>query len=446
MERDAVDRMHSLFYLVEPEINQLREEGCNIEALAAEWEELKDSADLNLRLRFYDEKLAKCQPEPDFPYHEPSGLEEIRLARPDGPRRMAHDLRGDALYDRLYGAWLGRCAGCILGKPVESWPGKQIRDYLKLAGAFPLENYIPMMDPMPQGYEWFLAGNPAATTRGNIAQMVRDDDTDYTIVGLRILETYGLDFTPADVANFWLEHLPFRQVYTAERMAYRNFVNGIMPPLSATYRNPYREWIGAQIRADSWGYAAPGWPEKAAEFAWRDASISHVKNGIYGEMWAAAMIAAAFATDDPEEIIEIGLSEIPQRSRLAEAIRSVLQWHDEGLDWLAAWERINEAYGVYHWVHTINNACIVALALLWGEGDFGRTISIAVMGGWDTDCNGATVGSICGAMLGAKALPQDPWIAPLNDTINSFVLGEQHNKISDLARRSLTIAEKVVEV
>ena len=106
MERDAVDRMHSLFYLVEPEINQLREEGCNIEALAAEWEELKDSADLNLRLRFYDEKLAKCQPEPDFPYHEPSGLEEIRLARPDGPRRMAHDLRGDALYDRLYGCLL----------------------------------------------------------------------------------------------------------------------------------------------------------------------------------------------------------------------------------------------------------------------------------------------------------------------------------------------------
>ena len=92
----------------------------------------------------------------------------------------------------------------------------------------------------------------------------------------------------------------------------------------ATHHNPYREWIGAQIRADSWGYAAPGNPELAAEFAWRDARLSHVKNGIYGEMFCAAMIAAGFAVADPLKVVEAGLSQIPSCSRLYKDMRETV--------------------------------------------------------------------------------------------------------------------------
>src|SRR5690606_27994138 len=129
-------------------------------------------------------------------------------------------------------------------------------------------------------------------------------------------------------ANLWLSTLPYHCTYTAERVAYRNLILGKWPPATSTYRNPYRECIGAQIRADGFGYACPGRPELAAELAWRDASLSHVKNGIYGEMWMAAAIATAFVTDDIYEVIETATSEIPKESRFAAMVRNMLGWRE----------------------------------------------------------------------------------------------------------------------
>jgi ADP-ribosylglycohydrolase len=244
------------------------------------------------------------------------------------------------------------------------------------------------------------------------------------------------------VADEWLELLPFHQVYTAERVAYKNLVNDIPPPSSARTNNPFREWIGAQIRADAFGYVNAGNPERAAEFAYRDAAVSHVRNGIYGEMWSAATIAAAFVTDDVREALEIGLSEIPRNSRLAEAGRKALQWSREFPTWEACWNRARQDYGGLNWVHTINNALWVMLGLLYGEKDFGRTIAIAVRCGDDTDCNGATAGSILGAMLGADALPER-WTAPFHDRVRSYVTGFDGSRVSDLAARTITQHERL---
>ncbi|HEX2159790.1 MAG TPA: ADP-ribosylglycohydrolase family protein, partial [Actinomycetes bacterium] len=277
------------------------------------------------------------------------------------------------------------------------------------------------------------------TTRGRIRFVARDDDIDYTILGLHILETHGFGFGPRDVAAEWLDHLPFTKTYTAERVAYRNLVLGLHPPESATYRNPYREWIGAQIRADIWGYVSPGRPRQAATLAFRDATVSHTANGIYGEMWSAALIAACFTAPDLAGALASSLAHIPSRSRLAEALGQVLDLHASGLSWPEARDAIEARYGHYSWVHTINNAAVVAAGLLWGAGDFARTVGLVVQAGWDTDSNGATAGSVYGALHGARALPP-AWVEPLGDLVRSAIVGFDNSRISDLAERTLRLA------
>jgi ADP-ribosylglycohydrolase len=383
------------------------------------------------------ERLEATTLRADWPYEEPSTLEEIRAALPPEPPLPPMRLDDDALRVRLLGAWLGRCAGCNLGKPVEGWTRARIRRYLDLAGAHPIDDYLPVLDPWPEG----LALNACwpETTRGNVASMARDDDIDYTILGLHVLEDHGFDFGAADVAAEWLDHLPYNQVYTAERAAYRNLVDGFAPPATAVRRNPYREWIGAQIRADMWGYVCPGEPRRACELAFRDASLSHTGNGIYGEMWIAALIAAGFVLADAREALEVSLACVPSRSRLAEAVRHVMTLHERGLAWDDARDVIEERYGHYSGVHTVNNAAVVAAALLWGRGDYSRTIGLAVEGGWDTDCNGATVGSVFGAMHGAVSIPSR-WVEPLHDRVRSAILGYDGSSIADLAERTLRLA------
>jgi ADP-ribosylglycohydrolase len=185
-------------------------------------------------------------------------------------------------------------------------------------------------------------------------------------------------------------------------------------------------------------------PELGAGLAYKDASLSHVKNGIYGEMFVSAMISAAFTTSNIEEIIDVGLSEIPSRSRLAEAVKNVVAWSKENVDWRDTWQKINTRYGHYHGVHTINNAALVLLGLLYGESDYGKSIAISVMGGWDTDCNGATTGSILGVMLGAEKLPEK-WVGPLNNIVESYVVGYNNSQISDLAERTFALTQKALK-
>lgn len=371
-----VDYWMTLPFLLAIEQMQLEEEGCDVmpfkDAIAA----VNDQTARDEMLNLYD-FLAQVQPRADFPYQEPSDLEGIRAARPSNRPELALTLDDEALQDRILGAWLGRCAGCTLGKPVEGLTRAQIETYLKAAGAYPLADFVPLIEPLPEGIQ--LHPSFVDTVKGRITYMSRDDDTDYTILGLHILETYGPNFTSADVAETWLNALPYQMVFTAERIAYRNLVNELPIPAAASYHNPFREWIGAQIRADGFAYAAAGMPEIAAGLAYRDAAVSHVKNGIYGEMFMAAAIAAAFTTGDIPTIIQAGLAQIPENCRFADMVRRVVAWSQENEDWRATWDCIADTYGKYFWAHTINNAAIVLLALLYGQGDLEKSISIAVM-------------------------------------------------------------------
>ncbi len=400
------------------------------------------------------DKLIGLPIEKEYSFVEPSDMAGISAGRPQKnlpvPMDRA-DLCDDKLYHKIYGAWLGRCAGCLLGQPVEGWSRSRIEALLKGTDNYPLNRYMSSLVPEHIKKECDVSdypgvyGNKRKGWINNVACMPEDDDINYTIMGLKIVEKYGIDFTSENVAECWLDNLPILHTCTAERVAYRNLVNLIIPPASAVYRNPYREWIGAQIRADFFGYIAPGNPELSSSMALRDASISHTKNGIYGAMFVAAMLSAAAKTDDIEDIIGTGLSMIPEKSRLHKSIRTVFEWKKEGVDWEAAIDMIHQTYSennAHDWCHTISNAMIVCISLIYGGLDFGRSIGIAVMAGFDTDCNGATVGSILGMILGADAIP-DQWTKPLNNQLKSGIDGFTHAEISDLANRTWNIAKSI---
>ena len=267
-----------------------------------------------------------------------------------------------------------------------------------------------------------------------------DDDTNYVVFAQKVIEKCGRDFTPRDMSRAWLSYQSKDAYCTAERVAFCNFVNGYEPPQSAIYKNPYREWIGAQIRGDYFGYINPGNPKLAAEMAWRDACISHVKNRIYGEMWVSAMIAVAATTDNIEDIILGGLAEIPHTSRLYESIVSIVKCYNEGIAQKKCFDMIHRKYDEHDshdWCHTISNAMIVAASLLYGEGDFSRSICMAVETGFDTDCNGATVGSILGMADGEDCI-HDDWKNPINDTLHTSIFDVGSVKISECVEKTMT--------
>lgn len=365
---------------------------------------------------------------------EPNALEEIRAARPPGAADQPdrRDVPPD-LADRLAGAWYGRIAGCVLGKPVESLMQEGDRgcrsrstqkQILQANGDYPLSDYLSekVMFPYWRGVikdpSWFEKEHARESLREHLRYAPRDDDVDYTVLGLRQVEVLGRTFTPEQsiaacrrISPDWFEQ--FR--------CCRLIDIGLHPPTTATFLNPYREWIGAQIRTDIFGYICPGRPAEAAALAWADSIKDHSRNGLYGAMWVSACVAAAFVERDPVRILEAGLAQVPASSRLALHLRRTMEVATQnGADYEATFDDIAARLGTYHPIHAINNACVVVAALLHGGGDYSRTIGIAVMGGLDTDCNGATAGSILGTALGRAGIP-DRWIAPFKGRVRTGV-------------------------
>lgn len=366
-------------------------------------------------------------------------------------------LEEDVLQDQFLGAYLGRCVGCALGKPIEAGPymggsnGRSGAENVKLwfegADAWPIKNYTPEASRAEVEHNLFISKASVASTREHISFMETDDDIRYTLLGMKLLEDKGSKFTSYDVGKLWHNHLPYRYVCTAETQAYLNFARVThhheteMPedwPVKEkwvrTHLNPCRELIGAQIRVDAYAYAAAGNPSLASYLAYKDASFSHERNGIYGAMFVAAAIAMAFSTPDPERIVSAGLGVIPEQSRMAIVLREAIALARHATD---AYELVSSLWSRYaHFgpVHAINNTTLCAASLIFAKGDFETAITTSVLG-WDTDCNGATVGSIMGAALGASSLPTR-WTEPLHNMIYSGIADFHPISISECAQRS----------
>ncbi|MFJ6936146.1 ADP-ribosylglycohydrolase family protein [Streptomyces sp. NPDC101132] len=366
--------------------------------------------------------------------HEPPGAAEPAAA---GATRAGGTLRGTPpagappagrppLQARLEAAWLGRAVGCLLGKPVEKLPLDGIRALARAAGNWPLRGWFTAVG-VPRE---LLAAHPwnrrsAGTSLAeNIDGMPEDDDLNYPLLNLLLLQRHGKDFRTADVARVWLDELPAGRAFTAERVAYRNLLLGVEPPLTATRHNPFREWIGALIRADVHGWTNPGDPARAASQAYRDACLTHTANGVYAAVFAAAALAeAASGTADVHTALRTGLAHVPPRSRLAGAVRL-------GIDTAARHDAFDEVvdvlhrrFGHYHWVHAIPNTALLAAALTHSDGEFSGAVCRAVSGGWDTDSTGATAGSLAGLLAGAPDRIPGHWTAPLKNRLATSVTG-----------------------
>jgi ADP-ribosylglycohydrolase len=330
-------------------------------------------------------------------------------------------------------------AGCTLGAPVELWPPDKMEALARENGErFPPTDYWKRV-PEPKRLRYGF-NRIEEYTRAGLRGVPVDDDVIYTLLGLLILEEHGPAFTTADVGRSWLKHLPM--ACTAEDVALRNLKRGLPASRAAAVNNPFCEWIGADIRSDPWGYAAPGWPERAAEMAWRDAYLSHRRQGIYGEMFFSAAIAAAFAVDCPVEALRVGLTEIPRDCALAQAVRWALRVAPRIRNHRDARAAVDRRFAGMHCVHTVNNACLTVFGITIGRGDFTRTIGETVAMGLDNDCTAATAGSLLGAVLGRPGIPAR-WHRPFGDTVHSYLIRKPKFGIRDLLRRFERQARRV---
>jgi len=385
-------------------------------------------------------ELKKLPLDRELALREPNGLSKIREQRKKGPRRIWTEFDTNVYQEKLEGALLGRFAGCTLGAPVEFWPIKKIKALAEENGDdFPPTDYWSYV-PEPAEIRYQMSRRDEYT-RKKINGVPVDDDIAYTLLGLLIAEDYGPDFTIEDVGKAWVNYLPY--ACTAEEIALANLQKGVPASKAGSKKNPYCEWIGADIRSDPWGYLAPGWPERAAEMAYRDAYISHRRQGIYGEMFFSAAIAAAFAVDDPVEALKIGLTEIPRNSALAKAVRWALCISPVIKNYKQARDAADAKFKGMHRVHTINNACLTVWGITIGGRDFSKVIGETVAMGLDNDCTAATACSIVGAVVGKKNIPEK-WYRRFDNKVHSYLIGKKRFSISGLVKRFTQQASRIV--
>jgi len=300
-----------------------------------------------------------------------------------------------------------------------------------------------------------------------------NDGLDLQLLWLVALEERGIDIDAATLAEYWSLYItPHWSEYGIAKV---NLRAGLAPPWSGICGNEWRHSCGAFIRSEIWACIAPGLPAVAARCAVEDAIVDHGDGeGTWGEVFFAAMEAAAFACDDLAALIEIGLSYIPADSGMAAAVRCAVEANRSGMGWREGRDEIlthhrgSSLFGIPERTSAEDrakgfdkgrlgydapsNVALAVLALLEGGDDFGRVVATAVNCGEDTDCTGATAGAMFGLMHGIEAIPAK-WIEPIGHGIKTLCLnlGELYpagkqapQTIEELTDRTERVAEQVL--
>ncbi len=291
----------------------------------------------------------------------------------------------DELRDKIYACWIGKNIGGTIGTPFEG--SREINDC--------------------EGF----------TTKPG--QPLPNDDLDLQLVWLYAMSEEGPKKLDSKIlGEYWLEYIcPYWNEYG---ICKSNMRNGLVPPLSGQYKNQWKHSNGAWIRTEVWATLFPADVENAIRFAYEDACVDHGSGeGTYAAIFVAALQSLAFVVNDIKELISLGLSKIPEKSKMYSFITKTLECYDKGMTWLEARNVIlemslsDEELG---WFQAPGNVAFAVIGLLWGEGDFKKSILTACHCGDDTDCTCATVGAILGLMHGSKIIPKD-WQEYIGDNI-----------------------------
>lgn len=256
-----------------------------------------------------------------------------------------------------------------------------------------------------------------------------NDDITYEIAFIKAFAEFGYQVTSDAIAEEWVALVPFG--WSAEEWAAKNIKSGIYPPRSGYENNPYREWIGAQMRGAICGMVAPGNPKLAAELAFKDGVVSHYNNGVIGEMFNAIMTSLAYVETDVRIIVEKAIKMIPGDSQYYSVIDYAYTQCNIHSSWEPAWRQCEERFKQYNWIHAYPNAAAEVIALWFGNGDFDETMHIVAMEGYDVDCNAAQIAAVVAVLN--KAIP-DKWTNPIGDQLDTYLRGMKKTSIHEIAQ------------
>jgi len=311
--------------------------------------------------------------------------------------------------DKVSACWLGKNIGGTLGAP---WECKQHTHNLTY--------YQPVPD-----------------------HAAANDDLDLQLVWLKMLEDQGIDPSLRTFAEYWSRYAT-RYPWNEYGLFMRNFERGLRPPVAGCFENYFVDEMGSPIRSEIWACLHPGDPQSAARMAWKDSALDHAGGeGTYGEMFWAAVEAAAFVEQDPLTLIRIGLNMIPISSHVARAIREAIWCYANRLAWGEARERIHGRFGHLQPCNAVPNHGFTIIGWLYGR-DFGDRLCQAVNCGYDTDCTGSTLGAVQGILYGTAGIPKQ-WRKPIGDQIvlHKFTGPcDPPKTVQELTGRMVALAEK----
>lgn len=423
--------------VIAAQLEDRRRQGYDVDLLEAALREAPDSydalADISRRIR-----LAPLRS--GWSYEEPDELEAVMAAcDPDRKKESFCDLTDGEIETRVRSAFLTSVCACILGKPLEEPPYGTLHDIRSAAektGEWPIRDYVSKEMLLAWGRH-----NPCwdETTKGNVHYVAPDDDITYSLMGMLLLEEHGADFTHEDMRRLWIENLPIGLCWGPERnVLLRMGEASLTPNLPYDMEdwvmdlNPGQELCGAMIRVDAYGYACPGNPELAARLAFRDASFTHRKTGVYSAMFMAAAISAAFVAKSWKEIVCTALQYVPQRSRFHEQAMNCFRMVENASSFEEGYEAVHKEYGMFTAGQIVQEIGTVINTLKFAR-NAEEGIGMQAGQGNDSDSFACSCGSVLGAYF-PEGLPER-WYMQFNDKLRTTMGSFHETSLAAVTRR-----------
>ena len=369
----------------------------------------KDYQTLNSLTAKLKKKMREVKIIADHPYWKTKVYEtfEEYASKVQFPEKINLDLDGDSFSNKILAGWYSRLCGGALGTEIEGFTTKQLENkFGKISG------YLRK----PNTY---------------------NDDITYEIAFLESCIKAKGKPDSEKIAEQWVALVP--SGWSAEKIALDNIAHGIFPPESGFDNNPYREWIGAQMRGAVCGQVSPGNPYLAAELAWMDGCVSHHGNGILGEVFNSILVSFCFVEKDLKKVLEKTIALIPSETEYGMVVRNALK-ECEKSNFKEVWKICEKKYEEYNWIHTYPNAAAEVVSLYFCNGDFQTLMENIAYCGQDADCNAAQIAVAIASMNGMKGI-DDKWIQPFGSKIQTYIRGMKEIEIQELVLKTIDIAK-----